>query len=54
MPWNYTTEAIKRLDNEDKRSHFINNLDAVYQEHKYDSKKLYFKLTDLVVGYDKN
>ena len=53
-PWDYITKAIEKLDDEDKRCHFINDLDVFYQKHKYDSKKLYFKLTDLVVGYANN
>jgi hypothetical protein len=37
------------LDNEEIRSHFIEDLDALYQKHKYGSKELNLKLADLVV-----
>ena len=53
-PWCYTTKAIEKLDNKDKRSYFINNLDTFYEKHKYDSEKLYLELTNLIVDYAKN
>ena len=51
LPWNYTIKAIEKLNNKDKRTYFINDLDALYQKHKYDSEKLYFEPTDLVIGH---
>jgi hypothetical protein len=45
----HVAKPIKILNNEEIRSHFIENLDALYQKHKYGSKEFYFKLADLVV-----
>jgi len=50
-PWNYITKAIEKLDNEEIRSHFIKDLDALYYNYKYGSEEFSFKLTDLVISY---
>jgi len=49
-PWKHVTKAIEKLDNEEIRAHFIKDLEALYQKHKYDSEEFYLKLSDLVVG----
>jgi hypothetical protein len=48
-PWKHVTKAIKILNEEEIRFHFIKDLDALYQKHKYGSEELNFKLADLVV-----
>jgi hypothetical protein len=50
-PWKHVTRAIKKLDNEEIRSHFLKELESLYQKHKYGSKSKEFclKLADLVV-----
>jgi len=47
-PWRHVTQKIEKLDNEEIRSHFIKDLEALYQKHK-GSKELYLKLADLIV-----
>ena len=49
-PWNYVTKAIEMLDNEEIRSHFIKDLEALYHKYKYGSEEFYLKLTDLVIS----
>jgi hypothetical protein len=48
-PWNHVTRAIEKLNNEEIRSHFIKDLEALYQKHKCGSKEFGLKLADLVV-----
>ena len=47
-PWKHVTQEIEKLDNEEIRSHFIKDFEALYQKHK-GSKELYLKLADLIV-----
>ncbi|KAF8501423.1 hypothetical protein F5888DRAFT_1941069 [Russula emetica] len=49
-PWKHVTEAIKRLDNEGIRSHFLKDLEVLLQKHKYGSEEFCLKLADLIVG----
>jgi hypothetical protein len=49
-PWRHVAKTIKILDNEEIRSHFIEDLQALCQKHKYDSEEFYLKLADLVVN----
>jgi len=53
-PWNHITIAIEKLNNEEIRSHFIKDLEALYQTHKYGSEMFYLKLADLIVNYAKD
>ena len=48
-PWRHVTQGIEKLNNEEIRSYFIKDLEALYQEHK-GSDELYLKLADLIVG----
>ena len=48
-PWRHVTNAIEKLDDEGVRSHFINDLEALYQKH-YGSEEFCLKLADLVVA----
>ena len=47
-PWRHVTQEIEKLDNEEMRSHFIKEFEALYQKHK-GSERIYLKLADLVV-----
>ncbi|KAF8497181.1 hypothetical protein F5888DRAFT_1701041 [Russula emetica] len=49
-PWKHVTEAIKKLDNEEIRSHVLKDLEVLLQEHKHGSEKFCLKLADLIVG----
>jgi len=49
-PWKHVTKAIKKLDNEEIRSHFIKDLEALYQKHKYGSEEFCLELADLLIG----
>lgn len=48
-PWKYITKIIEKLDDKGIRSHFIKDMEALCQNHKYDSNEFYCKLTDLVI-----
>jgi len=48
-PWKHVTQEIEKLDNEEIRSHFIKDFEALYQKHK-GFKEVYLKLADLVVS----
>jgi hypothetical protein len=45
----HVSQEIQKLDNEEIRSHFSKDLEALYQKHK-GSEELYLKLADLVVS----
>jgi predicted membrane protein len=49
-PWKHVARAIEKLDNEEIRSHFIKELEALYQKHKFGSEEFCLELADLVVG----
>jgi hypothetical protein len=50
-PWNHVSKAIEKLDKSGIRSHFIKDLEALYQKHKSGSEEFHLKLADLVVGH---
>ena len=45
----HTTEIIEKLNNNEIRSYFIKDLEALYQNYKYGSEEFYLKLVDLVI-----
>ncbi|KAN0105498.1 hypothetical protein V8E52_010978 [Russula decolorans] len=47
-PWKHVARAIEKLDNEEIRSHFIKELEALYQKHKFGSEEFCLELADLV------
>jgi len=47
-PWRHVAQEIEKLNNEEIRSHFIKDFEALYQKHK-GSNELYLKLADLIV-----
>ncbi|KAF8499045.1 hypothetical protein F5888DRAFT_1687193, partial [Russula emetica] len=49
-PWKQVTKAIKKLDNEGIRFHFLKDLEVLLQKHKHGSEEFCLKLTDLIVG----
>jgi len=53
-PWNHITTAIEKFNIEEIKCHFIKDLDALCQKHKYGSEMFYLTLTDLVVSYAKD
>jgi len=54
MPWKHITTTIEKFNNEEIRSYFIKDLEALYQKHKYGSEMFYLKLTDLIISYAKD
>ena len=48
-PWSYVTKTIEKLEDEGVRSHFIKDLEVLYQRH-YGSEDFCLKLADLVVA----
>ena len=51
QPWNHVGKAIKVLNDEEIRSHFIKDFEAVYQNHKYGSEEFCLKLADVMVDH---
>ena len=51
QPWDHVDKAIKVLDDEETRSHFIKDFEAVYQKHKYGSEEFCLKLADVMVDH---
>jgi hypothetical protein len=49
-PWKHVTKAIEKLNNEEIRSNFIIDLEALHQRYKYGSEEFCLKLADLVIG----
>ena len=51
-PWKLVAKAIKVLNkNEERRSLFIKEFEALYQKHKYDSEEFGLKLADVIILY---